>query len=145
MPREENRRPELVLVMPPATCGPYWRAVIEDRWRIRLQEVTELLLAYHSAEAPGGDSSGHASSGPGRQEAWRLLRRAVAARRGLEDVEDALGRLATGRFGRCEQCGSDIRGERLAAVPETRYCKRCAASAAPSPALAGSRGASETW
>ena len=43
-----------------------------------------------------------------------MLRRAVVARRNLEDVEEALARLAAGRFGRCEQCDSPIPGGLLA-------------------------------
>ncbi len=63
--------------------------------------------------------------GPGQQKAQLLLRRAVAARRKLEDVEEALGRLAAGRYGRCEQCESAIPAGLLALIPETRYCPRC--------------------
>jgi RNA polymerase-binding transcription factor DksA len=58
------------------------------------------------------------------------MRRAVAARRRLADVEDALARLTAGTFGRCEQCGSQISESTLALVPETRYCRACAAMAA---------------
>src|SRR4029077_10262304 len=53
--------------------APRWRAILEARWRIRLQEVTELSMAYHGA----------ASSGTEDGDARRLLRRAVAARQRL--------------------------------------------------------------
>ena len=112
-------------------AGPHWRAVLEARWRIRLQEVTELSVAYHgAADAPGGIEDRHAR---------RLLRRAVAARQRLADTEDALGRLASGGFGRCEQCAALISEARLAAEPESRYCARCAApgTAAPGTIAAG--------
>ena len=46
-------------------------------------------------------------------------------RRKLADTEEALGRLAAGRFGSCEQCGAEIPAGLLATVPETRYCPRC--------------------
>ena len=78
--------------------APRWRAILEVRWRVRLQEVTELSMAYHGA----------ASGGAGHGDARRLLRRAVAARQRLADTEDALGRVAAGEFGRCEQCGAQI-------------------------------------
>jgi RNA polymerase-binding transcription factor DksA len=100
--------------------GPRWRAVLEARWRDRLQEVTELSLAYHRVAA---DTSG----GIEDKQARRLLRRAIAARRRLADTEEALGRLAAGGFGRCEQCGAVIAEVLLAAVPEFRYCAGCAA------------------
>ena len=97
-----------------------WRIILEARWRARLQEVTELSLAYHAATPDGDD---------GRQ-ARRLLRRAVAARQRLADTEDALRRVTVGTFGRCEQCEAPISEVVLAAAPECRYCGRCAASAA---------------
>ena len=62
--------------------APRWRAILEARWRIRLQEVTELSIAYHTAAS--GDIED--------RQARRLLCRAVAARQRLADTEDALGR-----------------------------------------------------
>jgi DnaK suppressor protein len=99
--------------------APRWRAVLEARWRVRLQELTELSLAYHAA----------AADDPEDTRARRLLHRAVAARQRLADTEDALDRLAAGVFGRCEQCGTLIAEVVLAAAPESRYCASCAGPA----------------
>jgi RNA polymerase-binding transcription factor DksA len=109
------------------TPGPRWRALLEARWHAYVQEVTELSLAYHVAAAavPGGTGDG-----AGQPEITALLRRTVGARRKLADVEEALGRLAAGSFGCCEQCGSAIPAGLLTAVPETRYCPRCDAPSA---------------
>ena len=114
-----------------------WRTVLEARWRLRLQELTELSLAYHAAAADGPD-------GPGERHARRVLRRAIAARRRLADTEDALSRVAAGSFGRCEQCGSALPTALLTAAPETRYCGACGDPARPAPggrvsAAAGAR------
>ncbi|MGH3296472.1 MAG: TraR/DksA family transcriptional regulator [Trebonia sp.] len=118
--------------------APRWRAVLEVRWRIRLQEVTELSMAYHGA----------ASGGTEDRDARRLLRRAVAARQRLAETEDALDRVAAGVFGRCEQCGAPITETRLVAAPESRYCPRCAGTATgttpPGDRRAGARVASST-
>jgi DnaK suppressor protein len=100
--------------------APRWRAILETRWRIRLQEVTELSMAYHGAASGGTDD----------RDARRLLRRAVAARQRLADTEEALGRVSAGVFGRCEQCGAPITETLLVAAPESRYCARCAGPAA---------------
>jgi len=70
--------------------GPRWRALLEARWQARLEELTELSLAYHAA----ADPPDHLADKPDVQQAQMLLRRAVAARRKLEDVEEALARLA---------------------------------------------------
>jgi DnaK suppressor protein len=123
MRREEHASPMAMAPMLSAgTRGPRWRALLEARWQARLGEVTELSLAYHGAAAAGRDGHG---DGDGQQETQRLLRRTVAARRKLADVDEALGRLAAGTFGYCEDCGSAIPAGLLAVIPETRYCPRC--------------------
>lgn len=109
--------------------GPRWRSLLEARWQTHVQEVTELSLAYHVAAAAVSDDIG---DGAGQPEIASLLRRVTAARRKLADVEEALGRLAAGTFGACEQCGSAIPAGLLTAAPETRYCARCDA---PSPEI----------
>ena len=115
--------------------GPRWRALLEMRWRARLQEVTELALAYHEAAAAAGGRragrsgtgrSGTGGSGDAGLQLQRLQRRTVTSRRALADTEEALARLSAGRYGWCESCGGAIPARRLAATPETRYCARCA-------------------
>jgi DnaK suppressor protein len=114
-----EEQPSAVAVAAGGSRGPYWRAILETRWRARLQEVTELSVAYHDADQDGRDA------GPAQRDAQRLLGRTVAARRGLADVEEALGRLAAGNFGYCEQCGSALSAALLAASPESGYCPCC--------------------
>lgn len=135
MSREERESQAAVTGEPAARArGPRWRALLEARWQARVREVTELSLAYHVAAAatPGGTGDGAAQPEP-----RALLGRTVAARRKLADVEDALGRLATGSFGSCEQCGSAIPAGLLATAPETRYCPRCDAEPVRVRAVAG--------
>jgi RNA polymerase-binding transcription factor DksA len=104
--------------------NPRWRAILEERWRDRLEKVTELTLAYHGATAhASGDVDGLEDEG-----ARRLPGQAVAARQRLADTEEALGRLAAGGFGRCEQCRALIPVTALAAAPEIRYCTDCVAA-----------------
>jgi len=136
MSREERESQAAMTGEPVAgTRGPRWRALLEARWQARVREVTELSLAYHvaaAAAAPGGTGDG-----AGQPEPRALLGRTVAARRKLADVEDALGRLAAGSFGSCEQCGSAIPAGLLATAPETRYCPRCDAEPVRVRAVAG--------
>jgi DnaK suppressor protein len=40
----------------------------------------------------------------------------------LEQVEDALKRVADGTYGKCVVCGKTIAPARLAAIPWTPYC-----------------------
>jgi DnaK suppressor protein len=124
--------------------GPRWRALLEARWRTRLQEVTELALAYHDAAATGvgrGTGSGHEA----RLRLRTLLRQTVASRRALADTEEALARLSAGNYGWCESCAGAISAQRLVITPETRYCAQCAqepraeAPAQRAPAVYGDR------
>ena len=110
----------------PVLDGPHWRALLEARWQARLTELTELSLAYHATAEAIADAR---VDEPAQRQAQLLMRRAVAARRKLEDVEEALGRLSAGRYGRCEQCESSIPAGLLALIPEARYCPRCDAEA----------------
>ena len=102
--------------------GARWRALLEQRWRDRLQRVTELSLQYHDAAA-AAPAQGATRPEPALQ---RLMQRALSARRALADTDEALARLAAGRFGRCENCASPIPAGTLRNEPEARYCARCA-------------------
>jgi RNA polymerase-binding transcription factor DksA len=102
--------------------GPVWRALLEAQWRVRLQEVTELSLAYHDAAAV---TAAAPPGPPGERKLRQLLRRAIAARRALADTDEALSRLASGRYGLCEGCGAAIPAWLLTGTPDTRFCPRC--------------------
>jgi RNA polymerase-binding transcription factor DksA len=45
----------------------------------------------------------------------------------INEIDDALSRLATGTYGICERCGAPIGDERLAARLSARRCLTCAA------------------
>jgi DnaK suppressor protein len=55
-----------------------------------------------------------------------LLRRAQLE---LDDVNAALQRLDSGRFGDCERCGEAIALARLQALPQARLCLACQSAA----------------
>ena len=40
----------------------------------------------------------------------------------LSEIDDALQRVETGEYGKCERCGKTISDERLEILPATRYC-----------------------
>jgi DnaK suppressor protein len=44
----------------------------------------------------------------------------------LAEIDDALGRLRSGEYGSCEECGQPIEAGRLAAIPWARRCFGCA-------------------
>ena len=113
----------------------YWRALLDARWQAEVRRVTELSLAFcDTAEqmqvfaSPAGQDAGELRWATGRLR--RAENRTVAARRSLADIEEAMGRLTAGRYGRCEQCGTDMPARWLTQVPEARYCPRCSPAAA---------------
>lgn len=126
----------------------YWRALLDARWQAEVRRVTELSLAFcdtaeHVRAFAGlqGQERGRQDAGELRRAKGRLRRaesRTVAARRSLADIEDAMGRLTAGRYGRCEQCGTDMPARWLTQAPETRYCPRCSPAAAATARLARS-------
>ena len=44
----------------------------------------------------------------------------------LTEIDHALGRIRSGNFGVCEECGDEIVKERLKAIPYVRHCVECA-------------------
>jgi DnaK suppressor protein len=105
---------------------PHWRGLLASLRQQRLERATGLWLACRDARDAVADVSG----GPdATQAAWRrssaMWHRAVAEWRALGEIEEALSRLATGRFGWCQQCGAAIAAGRLAEVPQARYCPAC--------------------
>ncbi len=47
-------------------------------------------------------------------------------RQQLEEIDDALQRIASGDYGKCADCGEPIPVARLRAVPMTQFCMECA-------------------
>jgi DnaK suppressor protein len=100
--------------------GAWWRTLLEARWRDRLQQLTELCVAFHESGTEALVSRTHPAP-------RRLMRQAVAARQALAETDAALRRLTRGTFGRCEDCSADIPASSLLRAPEVRYCPGCAA------------------
>lgn len=40
----------------------------------------------------------------------------------LKDVNNALAKISSGEYGKCEKCGKDIEMERLQVAPSARFC-----------------------
>ena len=47
-------------------------------------------------------------------------------KKGIEDIDLALTKMAAATYGACEKCGKAISLERLKTLPATHFCKRCA-------------------
>jgi len=88
-----------------------------------LQEVTQTMRAESDhLKFDIGDFYDHASTDRDRELALMLADR---EREKLTHVDDALKRIETGTYGKCESCDEDIDKERLAAMPFTKLCLSC--------------------
>lgn len=112
----------------------YRRRLIELAARLKTDESSVIDEALRQA---GSGTSGNLSNVPmhladmGSDAFEQEMSSSLMsnARQLQIDVADALDRLDKGTFGRCEQCGGDIREGRLQVVPYTRYCRDCAQKA----------------
>jgi RNA polymerase-binding transcription factor DksA len=92
------------------------RAVLNGQWTHQLNLVTELSTQLHDSATSEADRS--------------ALEATIArARREMGTIEAALERLVHRTYGRCETCGGPIDPLRLAGLPTTHTCRRCAAAA----------------
>jgi RNA polymerase-binding transcription factor DksA len=105
---------------------PHWRGLLGSLWQQRQERATGFWLACRDARDAAADGSDGPDAG---QAAWRrasaMWHRAVVEWRALGEIEEALSRLAAGRFGWCQRCGAAIGAGRLTEMPQTRYCPAC--------------------
>ena len=98
-----------------------------ERARLRVAALEREFAGLAEAASAAGTDDEHDPEGATlafeRQHAAALLE---AAREQVAAVDDALRRLAEGRYGVCERCGQPIGAERLAARPTAVTCVRCA-------------------
>jgi DnaK suppressor protein len=95
----------------------------EERQSLRAQ-LAELGYGAQLDYDPNFADSSQVTAERGENEA--LVQKLV---NGLGEVEHALEKLGTDRYGQCEKCGQPIADARLEARPEARLCIDCAAAA----------------
>jgi hypothetical protein len=91
----------------------------------RLHKVFAESLAASPDAAQGGRTPPAASTSPARTGLAGV--RLAAARHAVNEIQDALRRMAAGSYGTCERCGQRLTTERLQAAPTTRWCPACQA------------------
>jgi len=87
----------------------------------RLRE--ELSAEIEPASATDDDSADVAADIYERGKVLSLIQSMEAK---LHSLDDAIQRATKGMYGTCQLCGEEIAPERLAVMPETTYCVRCA-------------------
>lgn len=80
--------------------------------------------ATHRDEAVSADFAEQATE---RENDDVLRTISLEAKHEIEQINRALARIDAGTYGECSECGADIGEQRLAAVPYSSLCVKCAA------------------
>jgi RNA polymerase-binding transcription factor DksA len=119
IPTPDQPQPDLLVSLPAL------HHKLEEQRRFRLEQLAEL-----AASDPAPASDGHlrlrtapAVIDPARREVAAAL--ASAARQALADIDAALARMNSGRYGTCLRCGTRIPLARLQTVPQAALCFDC--------------------
>lgn len=106
-------------------------AVIAEALGSRREVLEAELAALTAAPATGANVSFGKRIGDGTTEAVERIATTATARSiaaSIADIDGALAGIASGTYGTCAGCGSEIPAERLEARPATIRCVTCAAS-----------------
>jgi len=108
------------------------RAALDAERRATLDQVAGLERDFDSIVAASqADNADDEHDPEGATIAWERQHVAALleqARQHLAAIDEALGRLSAGGYGRCEVCGRPIAPERLAARPTATRCVACAST-----------------
>jgi DnaK suppressor protein len=104
---------------------PHWRALLGCRWQEHEAKVSALSRDCRDARRAAAQAAAPDACQAALQRASAMWHQAVAEWRTLDEIDAALARLATGRFGWCQRCGDAIAASMLAETPQIRYCPAC--------------------
>ena len=92
--------------------------------RKKLEEERGQLLARSipPPEIARGDEADLATMAQAKEQSQWL---AVDQKKRLAQIDQALARIASGKYGICDNCGNPIAPERLEAMPHATLCINC--------------------
>ena len=101
---------------------------MEDRTTILRRELDELQAQITALERALEEKPDYGlGQGDPAVTRWELDRALLQRLRGrAAGIELALSQISQGTYGICVQCGMPIHPDRLAVLPDTRVCIRCA-------------------
>ena len=107
------------------TTNDNFTAEVRARLEAERAEVVEELEALSARLETKGDYE--LGEGDPMIYQWELnLALRDRAEQHLAEIDQALEQIKTGAYGRCERCGRPIDPERLAVLPHTTVCSKCA-------------------
>jgi len=99
-----------------------FRKLLEERRQELFAEASRTLDGMGESREQFPDPTDRASLEGNRNLMLRIRDR---ERKLLTKIDEALGRIEDGSYGKCEECGADIGIERLKARPVTTLCIDC--------------------
>jgi RNA polymerase-binding transcription factor len=95
--------------------------------RVRVVRQMKDLGADESGELTGAIDYGDAFADGGAATAERteVLGLVESLKHRLDDIDRALGKIAAGTYGTCENCGKQIGQDRLEFRPTSTFCVDC--------------------
>ena len=99
-----------------------YRSILENR----MGEL-ETLMKEIEAELDSHQSKDWEELAVEREGDEVLERRGTDAQAEIAKIRAAMDRMSEDEFGYCVDCGDEIAEERLAVVPFTPFCRKCAA------------------
>lgn len=110
---------------------------MKDKMIVLRRELAEIQAQIAALEANVEDKPeyglGSGASGVTRWELDRAMLQRLKTR--VASLEEMLSQAGEDTYGTCNQCGGSIHPDRLAVLPDTRLCARCAQSGATERAL----------
>ena len=99
-------------------------AIDIDTARKKLEEEREQLLARSipPPEIARGDEADLAAMAQAKEQSRWLE---TDQKKRLAQIDQALARIASGKYGICDNCGNPIAPERLEAMPHATMCINC--------------------
>jgi DnaK suppressor protein len=99
-----------------------FRSLLEERRHELISEASRTVDGMGENREQFPDPTDRASLEGNRN---LLLRIRDRERKLISKIDEALGRIEDGSYGKCEECGADIGIERLKARPVTTLCIDC--------------------
>jgi DnaK suppressor protein len=98
-----------------------------DALTMKSRELRDSMFAQNAAQvvARPDHPSDEGDLSQRSHDEWIFLNRNKLEARLLREVEGALRRIESGRYGVCQECGEPISRKRLEAVPWARCCVSC--------------------
>jgi RNA polymerase-binding transcription factor DksA len=99
------------------------------KYKIELEKERGLLLVEIKNDGQPVDFGSDIDHGEEKTDQTEELSNHLAAAQDLKnrlsEIDVALSKIHSGKYGVCERCGGTIEEEVLNVAPESRFCKKC--------------------